>query len=108
MEFFTEKDFEGSGISHTATAAAIANDKLEREAKIVYTHCLERTWRQIPWDHEKQRGVIFKALLINIEPVERCKHPKEKVTTNLEYGFEWTHICICGAKVQPSIFEEIK
>ena len=45
-----------------------------------------------------------KAILVCIEPIEQCKHPKEKVLhsiSNIPLVFQ----CECGAKVKPKEFE---
>lgn len=53
------------------------------------------------------------ALLICIEPVEECKHPKEKIMASATYFgpgnmvLTCKFICQCGVKVQPKEFEEI-
>lgn len=53
-----------------------------------------------------------KALLINIEPIEKCNHPKEKVRRFSGAHVEGENIgffvCECGAKVHPCSYEEIK
>lgn len=56
-----------------------------------------------------------KALLINIEPIEKCTHPKEKVTgTGIMNVYPQTKKllpqfeCDCGAKVRPKEFEAIE
>ena len=51
-------------------------------------------------------GATHKAILVCIEPIEQCKHPKEKVLHSISrvpLVFE----CECGAKVAPKEFEEV-
>lgn len=55
-----------------------------------------------------------KATLVNIEPIEKCTHPKEKISRYLPWTYNHTmplyilYECKCGARVQPKGFEEIK
>lgn len=79
--------------------------KLEREGKVVYSYDPEdssTSWYKYDSKPNEPRHQA-KALLINIEPIEKCKHDKD-----LKYigGEEWK--CKCGAKVKPSLFEAIE
>jgi hypothetical protein len=121
MKFFKPEDFKFSDgppktfqymVNDSVSieeAARVANAKLEREGKVVYTnvHKLNLTW----YESNSCKEDTHKALLINIEPIETCKHPKEKVCSirNIMNANEiicWK--CECGAKVQPKEFEEVK
>lgn len=124
MKFFKPEDFDREFLN-TATsvtteliahslACEIANTKLEREGKVVESVLMDDgSW------YASTNGCMMKthkALLINIEPIEACNHPKEKVrpdctiyvingfTTGGENHFR----CECGAKLKPLTFEEIK
>lgn len=133
MKFFRPEDFNGlCNYSYPAFAADMANAKLEREGKIVYGSPNGRSHTFVPgiiWNtHDDKTGRdTHKALLINIEPIEVCKHEKEKVgtfiqkkvfidynnlppiakrdsqylgTTQVEY------VCQCGKKLIPTSFDE--
>lgn len=100
-----------------------ANAKLEREGQVVYLSGDQSEISRIKQD-EKNYQVIssnfknskHKALLINIEPIEKCTHPKEKVKVAwdgdknkqgcLPRFSEEFYKCECGAKVKPKEFEE--
>lgn len=49
----------------------------------------------------------MKAILINIEPIEKCNHPKEKVKDYFPSDLRVLYQCRCGKTVQPKEFEEI-
>ena len=97
-------------------AARMANLKLEREGKVVYSvaskNPIMNSWFGTA---EQPQSCTYKALLINIEPTEKCSHPKDKVkyqpllAPNLMGPFyrkaKW--ICECGAVVQPREFEVV-
>ncbi len=118
MKFFEANDFAGnthewenSKFIRVEYAVDICNAKLEREGKVVYsTH-----GAMFSITHKASNDGL-KALLINIESLEACKHPKEKVfkkkflsigpasegKTPGEY-----YKCECGARVEPSGFEVV-
>jgi len=107
--FFKPEDFKIDGFVNTPSEnARIANDKLEREGKIVYSNEAAFTWRLS--DESKDH----RALLINIEKISPCEHPKEKVELVCwekgDFKDEEYKIfkCECGAKVEPSEFKEVK
>lgn len=54
-------------------------------------------------DEVRLQDHTHKALLINIEPIEKCKHPKEKVKL-WDCGINYE--CECGAQVEPAEFKE--
>lgn len=117
MEFFKREDFESYGAGDPradvfGVMAGLANDKLEREGKVVYGGMNTTS------DGKTNSEPFFimridkyyrthKALLINIEPIESCKHPKEKVSG--QYADENGVIfkCKCGIRVRPKEFEEV-
>ncbi len=112
MKFFIASDFEIGRQYTQEEFADLANAKLEREGKVVCTY-----WNSpgLPDDDsewtvkEKVGESHYKALLINIEPIEMCTHPSEKIhhlcqSDQDEYitiKFE----CECGARVRPKSFE---
>jgi hypothetical protein len=116
IDFFKPEDFDHPDFNGNSKPpeymAATANAKLKHEGKIMWHYDNEDRWQFSGDDrHSTHRG-----LLINIEPIEKCTHPAEKVTSQLmktenkpwggRYGTIFT--CECGAKVQPKEFEEIK
>ena len=80
-------------------ATEIANAKLREGAKVF---CNGHTWTA-----NKDKWSTHQALLICIEPIEQCTHPKEKVEI-LFLGKKHGYECQCGAEVRPTGFEEIK
>lgn len=90
--------------------------KLEREGKVVYGYKTN-----LPWHNVELADGKYKALLINIEEISPCLHPKDKVKEKKieTYGGMvlgpkeklWTHLtyeCECGKNVKPSAYEELK
>ncbi len=112
MKFFKLEDFQ-SFYPFTNNIVDIANEKLERVGKIVYSNEAAFTWR---FSNESK---ATKALLINIESIEKCTHPEKKVEIVITEGFQKQfgqklpvfqseyYKCECGAKVKPTGFEEI-
>ena len=113
-----------------------ANTKLIKEGKIVYgfspfpykdhpsgNYFEPHTWTTFHQDDKTKYAAPenHKALLINIEPIEKCTHPADKCSYKWGQGikledvrfpgpqiYEPGHwICECGAKVKPKEFEEI-
>jgi hypothetical protein len=121
-KFFKPEDFLRvvMGKNMDANIAAAANAKLEREGKAVTGFYVDLNKGKFPeeehWlytDKTKPRDT-HTALLINIEPIAACTHPKEKVTytpyshQNTNDHDDWAYICSCGARVTPSNFEVMK
>lgn len=108
MKFFTPEDFEPC--SQTLTAAGMAdraNTKIEKEGRVVYGDESYQT-NLSNWDCQSDETTTHKALLICVEPIEKCTHPNEKV--NIKTGGLETPLifkCECGAKVKATAFEEI-
>lgn len=109
-KFFKPDDF--AVFLYKEVAADIANDKLEREAKVVYS-LGEPNWR---WYTTRNDNSIdtHTALLINIEPIVKCTHPYEKVkpdSKSLLYHplkLDFLYRCECGQIVRPVKFYEVE
>lgn len=123
---FNHEDFisVSGNFSINKESARVAQEKLDEwikeNGKVVYGCRSQEEWHSSIQD-ERIYSVIssnfknshYKAILINIEPLEKCKHPREKVRLmdsaayvggDLIYGF----MCECGSKVKPKEFEELK
>lgn len=111
---FEDRDFEGHGLvmSTKEICAQLANAKLEKyikeHGKVAW--CYDGsdldTGNYLWWTYDKDPGIKkYKAILINIEPIQKCDHPKEKVDCESECGTP-VYICECGAKVYPKLFSE--
>lgn len=117
-KFFKPEDFltlltHHSSINTEDFAATIANEKLEREGVVVYDCGNGLTTYDENYDPRYKPA--YRALLINIQPIERCKHPKEKVQIDKVisqgitlYGDILMFFCECGVRVEPNSFEEVK
>lgn len=128
VNFFKPEDFDDIPINDTwdtSIVAGRANAKLEREGKVVFQYQSDNLiWKEYtnpllalaPDSQNRNR-----ALLINIEPFEKCTHPKDKIrqmnwvepieVEGFNPGLNLDNIifkCDCGAKVVPSAFEEAK
>jgi hypothetical protein len=108
MKFFKPEDFAGSGYDpefFPEYATNVANAKLEREGRVVYSKRHGNIWEL--GQHEDD---TVKALLINIEPIEKCTHPRDKVIQEDLYSGALTNRfkCECGAKVKPKSFEVVE
>lgn len=104
MKFFITEDFDlvlsNRSLEVLDSVVKIANAKLERKGKIVYNY---RNNLEYGW-FDTSTSSSHKALLINIETIEKCAHPPEKIQT--VSIVEWQ--CECGKYVRPIGFEEIK
>lgn len=105
MKFFTSDDFEMQHYS-PEQAAAFANGKLEREGKLFYCQIdkygLCDVSRGLRGDH------THRALVINLGPLEKCKHEPHKIIHVGTYPNYLYYECECGAAVRPTKFEEVK
>jgi len=124
MKFFKPDDFTGSdvnGMMHINRASDLANAKLEREGKIVFSQSSDRRYWEDPNDPTTQDASErsdLRALLINIEPIEPCTHLVEKIrqmnwcepvegfNRGLRVTDEVIFECECGARVKPKLWEE--
>lgn len=104
MSFFKPEDFEGWP-HEREQIANLANAKLEREARNVFLNLSrEGILLDITGFNRKQS---HKALLINIEPIDKCKHPQEKVEALTLNSQPYVYRCKCGVLVEPESFKEI-
>jgi hypothetical protein len=108
MKFFKPEDFEAYYLmdpraNTTGALASMANAKLEKEAQVVYGNFGINGHNEIT---HPDRNPAHKALLLNIESVNLCKHPKEKIIYYDEYSQFWQ--CECGVNVEPLFFVEKK
>lgn len=93
-----------------------ANAKLQSEGIIVYGW--DTTNPSVDRFYQDRKHPVLgaepriKALLINIEPIEKCKHPPDRVIKEnwlptIQHFHSYT--CTeCGVKVKPKEFEEVK
>lgn len=112
MRFFEPNDFKdmfyNSTLPHVQMEAAanLANDKIWREGQPVYAFYTDRNSWHIC---SEAKNAKRRALLINLETIETCNHPREKVKYKDYVHNEFNQfVCECGAKVKPKEFEEIK
>jgi len=106
MKFFKPEDFNYC-LFTTAEAISIAdraNKKLERQGQVVYAYTEESN----AWWLGTHADYKIKGLLINIEPIEKCKHFENfsysKITNNgPEYLAAYCRVCGQNFKL-----EEIK
>jgi len=118
MKFFTPEDFEFNYMGlkdwpiYAKRISDCANAKLEREGKRIYksSYDIWRTERIGKDDFFRGPLSTHRAILINIEPIEKCTHPPEKVESTKYDPAEYTYTynCSCGARVEPSGFSEVK
>lgn len=101
-------------------ASELANAKLQewiKDAKVVYRQpgFGGHSWQENLHDASNR---THKALLINIEPIEKCKHEASNIVAFDHYAINGTYrgpmrdksgitykCCSCGARVTPSGFE---
>ncbi len=117
MNFFKTEDFVNYGeeqwekpcLIKPSEAAVKANEKLINLGLRVYGKVEPSSYTD--FSSREHESDTHKALLINLEPIKECPHPKEKVrefrNTNFD-GPVYIYECNCGARVQPKEFEEIK
>jgi hypothetical protein len=119
VKFFQPEDFYVFGQLDTLCtpmeAAEIGNAKLEREGRVVFGVSENSMFWTGLSDNDTHKG-----LLVNIQPIEKCSHPVDKVNRKEHYyqhGLitgpkETTHFgtnyecSLCGKIVKPGGFEE--
>ena len=121
FKFFTPEDFRNeimpNGWISCNDATKCANAKLEREGikAWIYKSKIGEILNITSIEGYRSDLYADSALLINIEPIEKCKHPKEKVKlsqiftirNNTQHGGPMEEYkCECGARVQPASFED--
>lgn len=107
MKFFTAEDFaeqEWQPIS-SAQAANIANQKLQREAKVVYGSANHNkaifNWEVFGGDDGEH---THRALLICIEEIERNKCEHKPFFSGGKYA---SYCDECGVKIKPTGWEVV-
>lgn len=118
MTFFKPEDFHvdllnyDTNVSVANIIANIANAKLERESKQIWVFKDKQSGEihnLTTIDQYKPDLYRHKALMINIEPRNKCEHSLEKIRVVYETDTSHkTYLCECGVKVKPVEFEEIE
>lgn len=115
MKFFKTQDFEYDSIYiedmpfiRAEYAANRANEKLEKEAKIVYSY----NGPGFSWiesgKNDNFNNAVFKALLINAELIEKCKHKNVPMVVWGGHFKNGAYLkCERGAKLIPTAFKEL-
>lgn len=104
MKFFKTSDFTDARILKECIRlnwqpeeiAKMCNEKLERESKAVYGLDLAGMYGPFQTDHSK-----YKAVIICIEPIEKCKHIDAfhyTRITNDGPDYLLAHCSLCHAK----------
>jgi len=116
MKFFYPEDFDDRGTAFRLSpeeCAERANAKLERDGKVVYGD-FGRSHTLVPsgqgwWTIDDKTGRnTHKALLIAIEPIEKCSHRDAVYVPPDSASVPSGWFCkSCRAKVKPKEFEEI-
>lgn len=110
MKFFTAADFFNSGCMTNQQLADRANQKLQRDAKVVYGK--DRQWDIVP-DAESAFGCTHKGLLICVEelPEKECKHEivrSTKITRDIGI-VPYRYVCEkCNAELKPTGWEVVE
>lgn len=110
MNFFTPKDFHEIASAHDGRLISdIANVKLAKHGVLVFGS------NAVGWTISRNTYDRQKAILINIEPIQKCEHPKDEVTRLDFYDhgpskdiYQTSYKCQCGATVYPNSFSEEK
>lgn len=110
MKFFKPEDFQNfvdENSDYAEHCAEAANEKLENKAIKVKGFVNRPQFNY----HEFSTGytnTTHKALLINIEPLEKCNHEVNKLSmVRLDGDKPRSFVCQCGKTVKPTGFEEI-
>ena len=93
MKFFKPEDFDddaGGYGPYCERLAALANAKLEREGKVVYSYEPQIGDNFPLWCGQPGLGDCFKGLLVNIERIEeveckKCLKMKERQNGGIEH-----------------------
>lgn len=113
MMFFKPEDFPIEFGQHDQSLAAhAANVKLQEEGRVFYSYGSQDLWysENEAANETKSQVDSVKGVLINIEPLEKCDHPVEKVES---YSFchdpkSKYFKCECGSVVRPQKFYEVE
>lgn len=92
--------------STMARAAQVKFDAwLKEHGKVVYGDIGGESARGLYWRTNKSNTDNRKAILVCAEPIEKCTHPREKVTWSFESK---EYRCTCGVSMIPSAYEPVK
>lgn len=116
MNFFKPEDFlENCGAITPFGMAEKANAKLERDGKVVFSIKDENYkpgYRAWVYNNCPENKHTHKAILIAIQEIKKCEHPKDKIKQLLcnpaSQSRETFFECECGARVEPTEFREVK
>lgn len=108
MKYFIPEDFYGvfERQIDREYASNAANEKLKCCGKVIYGSISESMNNLRDWSMNKSNYTTHKAIVINIQLIEKCEHPNEKVgvcmnpCTGIKY-----YKCYCGIEVIPSTFK---
>lgn len=122
MKFFKSTDFihmqDGRSLivpGYEWKVADIANAKLGSDGKTLFI--FDNGQPSQSYSETEYGYHTHKGLLVNIQSIEKCDHPKEKVR-RFETRFnvapndyvrgelDGLYQCKCGARVKPKVFEE--
>jgi len=108
MKFFKSEDFDSSTLFDTLPKyireAAIANAKLEREGKVVFGKLNISNKMDEFGERNLDKTDTHQALLINIKPIEKCKHVISSSRNGdgpWELSTQFLICSACGAKLKP-------
>lgn len=133
VKFFKPEDFDGINFDNKFNHrfADAANAKIESDGGMVYSSPGTSSWTHVPTMSD-----THKAYVVNVRPIENCKHPKEQImmhnqhTTgqmmfsgyvpgSVEAGVPIEKLpkpdyfccmyyqCSCGVRVEPDSFKEV-
>lgn len=115
MKFFNPDDFNPNrstiygDLRKADEASKIANEKLEREGKVIRNTSINGESFNQGWSTAKTYGDTHQALLINIESLDQCDHPIDHfiytLITNDGPEYKIAYCSICGTNFK---LEEIK
>ena len=110
MKFFKPEEFFDMDPT-VDDIAGYCNNKLEREARVLYAQKSDqRYWTDVndPSTQYDYVSTDLKGYLIGIEPHNPCDHPFDQVRLTGPIGFGQYECIQCGIKMKPIAFEKIK
>lgn len=113
LEIFNEGDFsfickeQKMSALLSRTCNQMVCDWISNNGRVIYG--LRQVSGELSFDYQAEKlrlpPYTLKALLICIEPIEKCTHPPYKVTWQ---GYSLGDKCECGASVRVKEYEEVK